>query len=59
MMNRTSKIVDKKTVMQIYKTFIMPSFDFADTVWNGCSKYLQHKLQTLQNRAARIIEGNF
>ncbi len=59
MMNRTSKIVDKKTVMQIYKSFIMPSFDYADTVWNGCSKYLQHKLQTLQKWAARIIEGTF
>ena len=59
MMNRTSKIVDKKTLIQIYKSFIMPSFDYVDSVWHGCSKYLEHKLQVLQNRAARIIEQNF
>ena len=59
MMNRTSQYVNKETLVQIYKSFIMPSFDYADTVWHGCSKYLQHKLQVLQNRAARIIEQNF
>ncbi len=59
MMNRISKFVDKKTLIQIYKSFIMPSFDYADTVWHGCSKFLEHKLQVLQNRAARIIQNNF
>ena len=59
MMNRTSKYVNKKALVQIYKSFILPSFDYADTIWNGCSKFLEHKLQTLQNRAARIIEQDF
>ena len=59
MFKRTAMFVDKQTMIQIYKSFIMPSFDYADTVWHGCSKFLEHKLQTLQNRAARIIEQNF
>ena len=59
MMNRTSKIIDRTTLIQIYKSFILPSFDYADTVWHGCSKFLEHKLQVLQNRAARIIEQDF
>ena len=59
MMNRTSKFVNKSTLIQMYKSFIMPSLDYADTIWSGCSKFLQHKLQVLQNRAARIIEQNF
>jgi hypothetical protein len=59
MMNRTAKFVNRKTLIQIYKSFILPSFDYADTIWHGCSKYLEHKLQILQNRAARIIEQDF
>jgi hypothetical protein len=59
MMNRTSKYVEEKTRVQIYKSFIQPSFDYADTIWHGCSKFLQHKLQILQNRAARIIKQDF
>lgn len=59
MLNRSSKIVDKNTLIQIYKSFIVPTLDYADTVWHGCSKFLEQKLQTLQNRAARIIEQNF
>ena len=58
MMNRTSTFVDKKTVMQMNKSFIMPSYDYVDAVGNGFSKYRQRQLQTLQNRAAHIIEGN-
>jgi hypothetical protein len=59
MMNRTSKYVEENTREQIYKSFIQPSFDYADTIWHGCSKFLQHKLQVLQNRAARIIKQDF
>jgi hypothetical protein len=33
MMNRSAKFVDKQTMIQIYKSFIMPTFDYADTVW--------------------------
>ena len=38
-----------------YKSFALPHFDYCDVVWDSCSCQLKHKLQTLQNRALRII----
>ena len=43
----------------VYKSIIQPLFDYCDTVWGYCFKSQQYILQRLQNRAARIITGNF
>ena len=59
MLSRVSKILPLKSLLCTYKSFISPSFDYADTIWHPCNKYLSNKIQILKNRAARIICNNF
>ena len=59
LLSRLSKILPTQTLVNIYKTFIIPVFDYADTIWATCNLYLQQRIQRLQNRVARIILGDF
>ena len=45
--------------MYIYQGIIQPRFDYAITIWGFTSKYNLSEVQQLQNRAARIITGDF
>ena len=47
--------------MYIYQGIIQPRFDYAITItlWGFSSKYKLSKVQRLQNRAARIITGDY
>ena len=36
---------------------IQPYFDYCSPLWDTCDKTLKDNLQTLQNRAAKIISG--
>ena len=38
-----------------HMTLVESHFRYCDTVWDQCNETLKNKLQTLQNRAARII----
>ena len=40
---------------KVYKSYIIPVFDYCDTVWNCCGTVNSDKLERLQRRAARII----
>ena len=44
-----------RTCPYIYKSLILPHFDYCSTVWSGLGQGLSDKLQKLQNRAARVI----
>ena len=52
---RVRPFIPKETAIQIYNALILPNFDYCSPVWDCLSGYLSDKLQTLQNRAARII----
>ena len=39
----------------LYMTLVEPHFRYCDIVWGQCNETLKDKLQTLQNRAARVI----
>ena len=41
--------------MHAFKTLIEPHFRYCSIIWGNCGEILKDKLQTLQNRAARII----
>ena len=45
--------------MYIYQGIIQPRFDYALAIWGFTSQYNLSKVQRLQNRAARIITGEF
>ena len=41
----------------MYKSFILPQFDYADIVWDNCSGTLSNMLENLHLEAIRIILG--
>jgi len=47
--------VPPETLVVIYKSLILPLFDYCDVVWAGVNKGLSDRLDRLQNRAARMI----
>ena len=53
----TRSYVDNRTALLLYKTLVQPHFDYCSITWmNGNLSDLQ-RLQTLQNRALRIVLG--
>ena len=56
---RLSHILNKDTLLKIYNGTIQPILDYCCTVWGHCNTGFIHKLQTYQNRAARIILRNY
>ena len=43
----------------IYSSIIQSTFDYAITIWGYTCDNNLHKIQRLQNRAARIVTGNY
>ena len=43
----------------IYISIIQPKIDYAITLWGYTCQQNLHKIQRLQNRAARIVSGNY
>ena len=41
----------------MYKSFILPQFDYADIVWDNCSGTLSNMLENLRLESIRIILG--
>ena len=52
-------VLAPRILMYIYQGIIQPRFDYALTIWGFTSQYNLSKVQGLQNRAARIITGEF
>ena len=56
-LRRIKPFVPKDCVLKLYKSLIQPYFDYCSPLWDTCDKTLRDNLQTLQNRAARIISA--
>jgi hypothetical protein len=48
----------RKTLETLYKSFIMPHFDYADVIWDSCTDTLSNILEDLHLQALRIITGS-
>ena len=46
-----------QSLIMLYRTLVEPYFRYCSTTWGKCGQTLPDKLQTLQNRAARIVRG--
>ena len=44
-----------ESLTTLYMSLVEPHFRYCDIVWGQCNDTLKDKLQTLQNRAARVI----
>ena len=43
---------------RLYKTMILPIFDYCDVAWYGCGKVNSDALESLQHGAAKLIFRN-
>ena len=59
LMRRLNKILPKKTMVQIYKTYMMPILEYAATVWGYMSEENSNSIQRIINLCARIISNNY
>ena len=48
----------RKALETMYKSFILPIFDYADIIWDGCTEGQSMTLENLHLEAIRIITGS-
>ncbi len=49
--------LDRKCLEIIYLSFIRPLLEYADVVWDNCTRYEKDSLEKVQIEAARIVTG--
>ena len=54
-LKRTRSFLPKQSLLTLYQSMIEPYFRYCNIVWRQCNEALLDRLQTLQNRAARVI----
>ena len=54
-LKRTRSFLPKQSLLTLYRSMIEPYFRYCNIVWGQCNETLLDRLQTLQNRAARVI----
>ena len=59
MVSRLKHILPSHMLVLIYSSIIQPKFDFAITILGYTCDNNLHKIQRLQNKAARIVTGNY
>ena len=45
----------RKTLITLYQSLVESRLRYCNTVWGNCGLTLKNKLQSLQNRAARVV----
>ena len=56
-MRKLKYLLNRKTLLKIYKCFILPILEYACEVWDGCTAQECDILESVQLEAARIITG--
>ena len=54
-MLRFRKLIDKETLLKLYKAFILPHFYYCSSVWHFCGARNTKKLDNLNKRILRLI----
>ena len=49
--------VRRKTLNQIYVSFLRPILEYSSVVWDNCTQYEKDRLENVQIEAARIVTG--
>ena len=57
MLRKIKFSVKRKTLNQIYVSFLRPLLEYASVVWDGCTLYEKENLEKIQLEAARIVTG--
>ena len=57
-LRRIKPVVPLCTLVTLYRSLIQLYFNYRSPLWDTCCKQRKDKLQTIQNRAGRIITGS-
>ncbi len=57
-LRRVRHTVPPTTLLQLYRSIVVPQFDYGDIVYESCIQNNLDRLQKMQNQAARIISGS-
>ena len=49
--------LNRKTLNQLYFSYLRPLVEYASVVWDGCTMYEKQQLERFQYEAARIVTG--
>ena len=49
--------LDRKSLQTMYFSFVRPSIEYADIIWDNCPNIYKKKLEKLNIEAARIVTG--
>ena len=49
--------LQRKTLNQLYISYIRPLIEYASVVWDSCTLYEKHRLELIQYEAARLVSG--
>ena len=55
MLRRLRNDISMHTANIVYKSYVLPTLDYCDTVWNCCNVGDEEKLEKIQRRAARVV----
>ena len=59
LLQRLAKFLPRDLLNVVYRTIVQPHFDYCLSIWGNCGKTAMCQVQRLQNRAARIVSGNY
>ena len=51
--------LSRKSLEIMYKSFILPHFDYGDVIWDNCTQTLSNQLEEIHLDALRTIIGTF
>ena len=57
MMRKIKFSVKRKTLEQMYVSFLRPILEYSSIVWDGCTTYEKDLIEKTQHEAARIVTG--
>ena len=58
-LSRLKPVLPSHMLIYIYTSIIQPKIDYAISIWGYTTAHNINKVQRLQNRAARILTGNY
>ena len=57
MLRKIKFCLNRKSINQLYLSFLRPILEYASVVWDSCSQYDKDSLEKIQHEAARIVTG--
>ena len=57
LLRRLKYMVDRRSLETMYFSFIRPTLEYADVIWDNCTEYMKDRLEQINYEAARIVTG--